>query len=453
MPRVRTLFVCTACGGESARWLGQCSHCSSWNSLVEEQVRPSPTTERIDRGPSGLGRPLTLGEVEGGDRARWTTGIAELDFVLGGGIVPGSVVLIGGEPGTGKSTLLLQVSARLAASGKTVLYVSGEESPYQIKLRAKRLHEPTDDVLIFSETAAEAVVDRVEDINPDVLVIDSIQTLYTRRLESAPGSVGHVREVAAGLQRLAKSREMATFLVGHVTKDGGIAGPKVLEHIVDVVLYFESPVGLDHRIIRATKNRFGPSDEIAIFRMSATGLKPVANPSALFLQSRQGGSSGSAVAATLEGSRPVLVEVQALATRSVYGAPQRVTTGFDQRRLAVLLAVLERHAALRTGDLDIFLNVVGGLRLNEPAADLAVVAALVSSVRDIPVDPQTAFIGEVGLGGEVRAVSHLERRLAECSRLKFQRAFMSRASKPPAENSIVTTRVGDIGRLLDELFS
>ena len=453
MARVRTLFVCTSCGGESPRWQGQCPHCSGWNTLVEEQVRPSPQSERIDRGESGHGRPVALRDVEGSERPRWPTGIAELDFVLGGGIVPGSVVLLGGEPGTGKSTLLLQVGARLGVSGKTVLYVSGEESAYQIKLRASRLHEPTDSVLILSETAAEAVVDRVEDLEPDILIVDSIQTLYTRRLESAPGSVGHVREVAAGLQRLAKSREMATLIIGHVTKEGGIAGPKVLEHIVDVVLYFESPPNLDHRIIRATKNRFGAADEIAIFRMGGTGLKPIANPSALFLQSRQTGTSGSAVAAAIEGTRPVLVEVQALATRSVYGAPQRVTTGFDPRRLSLLLAVLERRAGLRTGDLDIFLNVVGGIRLAEPAADLAVVAALMSSIRDVPIDADSAFVGEVGLGGEVRAVSQLERRLAECARLKFKRAYLSRASKPPAESSIDAVKVGDVRRLLDELFS
>ena len=395
---------------------------------------------------------MLLSEVEGSERPRWSTGVPDLDFVLGGGIVPGSVVLIGGEPGIGKSTLLLQISARLAVSGRTVLYVSGEESAYQLKLRALRLHEPTDGVLILSETAAEAVVDRVEDMNPDVLVIDSIQTLYTRRLESAPGSIGHVREVAAGLQRLAKSREMATLIVGHITKEGGIAGPKVLEHIVDVVLYFESSVGLDHRIVRARKNRFGAADEMAIFRMGATGLKPVSNPSALFLQSGRDRSSGSAVAATIEGSRPVLVEVQALATRSVYGAPQRVATGFDSRRLAVLLAVLERRVGLRASELDVFLNVVGGLRLTEPAADLAVVAALASTIRDVVIDPETAFIGEVGLGGEVRAVSHLERRLAECSRLKFQRVFLSRSSKPPKDSAVAAVGVRDIARLTDELF-
>ncbi len=454
MPRVRTLFICTECGGESPRWEGQCPHCSAWNSLVEERVSPPARGERFDRGSLAPARPLSLADIKkSGDRPRWPTGIPDLDFVLGGGIVPGSVVLLGGEPGTGKSTLLLQVSAHLAASGRTVLYVSGEESGSQVKLRAQRLDEPTDHVLILAETAVEGVVDRLADIDPDVLIVDSIQTLYTRRLDSAPGSIAHVREVAAGLQSLAKSREIAMFIVGHVTKDGGLAGPKALEHIVDVVLYLESPTGLDYRIIRATKNRFGTADEIAVFRMSAAGLKSVANPSALFLQSRQHGASGSAVAVALEGSRPVLVEVQALTTRSVYGTPQRVATGFDNRRLALLLAVLERRAGFRASDLDVFLNVVGGLRLTEPAADLAVAAALASAIRDRAIDAGVAFVGELGLGGEIRAVSQLERRLAECGRLDFERVYVSRSSKPTVKTSVEAIAVENIAQLVDELFS
>jgi DNA repair protein RadA/Sms len=372
---------------------------------------------------------------------------------MGGGVVPGSMALLGGAPGIGKSTLMLQVSARLAAAGHRVLYVSGEESAYQVKLRAQRLSEPTDDVLMLAETSAEAIVERLEELNPNVLVIDSIQTMYTDRLDGAPGSVAQVREVAAGLQRVAKRREMATFLVGHVTKEGGIAGPKTLEHIVDVVLYFESPTGLDHRIVRGTKNRYGAADEIALFRMGAGGLEPVENPSALFLQGREDRASGSAVAAALEGTRPVLVEVQALVNRSVYGSPQRVATGFDGRRLSLLLAVLERRARLKTSDLDVFLNVVGGLRLSEPAADLAVVAAVASAIKDVVLDPEAVFVGEVGLGGEVRPVSQLERRLGEAGRLGFTRAFLARSSDSSGKKAALTLeRVSNVGRLVDELF-
>jgi DNA repair protein RadA/Sms len=451
--KVRTVFFCTECGGESHRWQGQCPHCKAWNTLVEERIRPAPAAKRVGVARSGDARVVSLSEVEGAKRPRWAIGLAELDFVLGGGVVPGSMVLVGGEPGIGKSTLLLQVSARLAATGRTVLYVSGEESAYQVKLRAQRLREPTGEVLMLAETTAEAVIDRVEEIEPDVLVIDSIQTLYTEGLEGAPGSVAQVREVAAGLQRVSKRREMVTFIIGHVTKEGGIAGPKTLEHIVDVVLYFESPGGLDHRIVRATKNRFGAADEIALFRMGAAGLEPVENPSALFLKGRQERASGSAVAAALEGTRPILVEVQALVSRSVYGSPQRVATGFDGRRLALLLAVLERRARLRTSDQDVFLNVVGGLRLSEPAADLAVVAAVASAIKDVVIDSETVFSGEVGLGGEIRPVHQLERRLGEAGRLGFSRAYVARSSEISAGASPVNLeRVQDVERLVDALF-
>jgi DNA repair protein RadA/Sms len=453
MPKVRTIYLCTECGGETHRWEGQCPHCKEWNTLVEERVRPAPPAERVGARPGAESRAVSLADVEGIERPRWQIGLAELDFVLGGGVVPGSLVLLGGEPGIGKSTLLLQVSARMAAAGHRVLYVSGEESAYQVKLRAQRLPEPSDEVLMLAETSAELVADRIEELSPDILVIDSIQTLYTERLESAPGSVAQVREVAAALQRVAKRREMAAFLVGHVTKEGGIAGPKTLEHIVDVVLYFESPTGLEHRIVRGTKNRFGAADEIALFRMGAAGLEPVDNPSALFLQGRQERASGSAVVAALEGTRPVLVEVQALVNKSVYGSPQRVTTGFDSRRLALLLAVLERRARLRTSDLDVFLNVVGGLRLSEPAADLAVVSAVASAIRDVVLDADAVFVGEVGLGGEVRPVRQLDRRLGEAGRLGFRRAYLAASSEISGKSVPVTLeKVTDLKRLIDVLF-
>ena len=321
-----------------------------------------------------------------------------------------------------------------------------------MKLRAERLRESCDRVLMLAETSADAIVDRVEEIEPEVLVVDSVQTLSTEALDGAPGGVAQVREVAALLQRISKRREMATFLVGHVTKEGGIAGPKTLEHIVDVVLYFDSPAGLDHRIVRVTKNRFGAADEIAIFRMGAAGLEPVDNPSALFLQGRQDRASGSAVSAALEGTRPVLVEVQALVNRSVYSTPQRVATGFDGRRLALLLAVLERRGQLRTADLDVFLNVVGGLRLAEPAADLAVVSAVASAIRDETLDPEAVFAGEVGLGGEVRPVSQLERRLGEAGRLGFRRAVLAETSDQPERRDVELIPVRNLSQLVDVLF-
>ncbi len=452
MPRVHTTFRCSDCGGTTPRWQGQCPHCEAWNTLVEEAPRPSSSRDGIRRHDGRAAHAVALAAVEGNERPRWATGLSELDFVLGGGVVPGSLILLGGPPGIGKSTLLLQVSARLVSSGLRVLYVSGEESAYQLKLRAERLREPADPVLILSETSAEAIIDRVEEEEPDVLVVDSIQTVYTENLGSAPGSIAQVRDVAAALQRLAKRREMATFLVGHVTKEGGIAGPKSLEHVVDVVLYFESSANQEHRLVRVTKNRFGATDEIALFRMGFAGLEPLDNPSALFLEGRQTSASGSAVAAILEGSRPLLVEVQALAVGSVYGAPQRVATGFDGRRLALLLAVLERRVGLRTSDRDVFLNVVGGMRLREPAADLAVVAAVASAVRGQLADSEAVFVGEVGLGGEVRPVSQLDRRLAEAGRLGFRRAYLSSSAKLEARPEVEPVAVPDVAECVDALF-
>lgn len=454
MAKARTVFLCVDCGGESHRWGGQCPHCGAWNTLVEERVRVATARKRREtRGGPRTGPGIqALATVEGLARGRWRSGLPELDFVLGGGVVPGSLLLLGGAPGVGKSTLLLQVSARLSLAGHRVLYVSGEESAYQVKLRAERLRESCDRVLMLAETSADAIVDRVEEIEPEVLVVDSVQTLSTEALDGAPGGVAQVREVAALLQRISKRREMATFLVGHVTKEGGIAGPKTLEHIVDVVLYFDSPAGLDHRIVRVTKNRFGAADEIAIFRMGAAGLEPVENPSALFLQGRQDRASGSAVSAALEGTRPVLVEVQALVNRSVYSTPQRVATGFDGRRLALLLAVLERRGQLRTADLDVFLNVVGGLRLAEPAADLAVVSAVASAIRDKTLDPEAVFAGEVGLGGEVRPVSQLERRLGEAGRLGFRRAVLAETSDQPERRDVELIPVRNLSQLVDVLF-
>lgn len=373
--------------------------------------------------------PTRLRDVQTARTARISSSIGELDFVLGGGIVPGSMILVGGEPGIGKSTLLLQVAAALTTKGISVLYVSGEESALQVKLRAERLGEG-DEVQILCETSLESILESASATRPAIMVVDSIQTVATEELEGAPGNVGQVRECAARLMRFAKSSGCAVVVVGHVTKGGGIAGPKTLEHIVDTVLYFEGESSGDHRVLRATKNRFGSVDEIGVFRMTESGLIGVDNPSALFLGDRESHPSGSAVTALLEGTRPVLVEVQALAAKAGFGTPQRVSTGFDGRRLALLLAVLDKRAGLSFSQLDVFLNIVGGLRMQEPSGDLAVAVALASSVYDRTVAGDTLFIGEVGLGGEIRPVSQSERRIAEGAQLGFRTAYVAERAVP-----------------------
>jgi DNA repair protein RadA/Sms len=453
MARARTLFVCTECGNDTPRWQGQCPACREWNTLVEEVAParrsggPRSSAERIPATPQ------RLREVAGAEGQRWSTGISEFDFVLGGGIVPGSVVLIGGEPGIGKSTLLLQVAARLQAAGRSTLYVSGEESALQVRLRADRVGNGAGEVLVLPETALEPMLLRATELVPAVLLVDSIQTVHSPDLDGAPGSVGQVRECAARLQRFAKETGIAVFLVGHVTKAGGIAGPKTLEHIVDTVLYFEGSTGQDHRVLRATKNRFGGVDEVGVFRMSPEGLLPVANPSELFLAERTHATSGSAVVATIEGTRPLLVEVQALATRAPYGAPQRVSSGYEHKRLALLLAVLEKRAAIPFGQLDVFLNIVGGIRIAETAADLAVAVALASSVFDRPAPRDAVFLGELGLGGELRPVGQLQRRLGEAARMGFRVAYLGRAPARSAPGGIEIIEVEDVAAIRRRLFS
>ncbi|MEX2154614.1 MAG: DNA repair protein RadA [Gemmatimonadaceae bacterium] len=451
-PKTKTVYRCTECGAAHAKWAGKCDTCGEWNTLVEEL-----TGKREQGAGSGRSRkraPVAdtpkLRDVAGSDSPRWKTGLAEFDFALGGGIVPGSMILVGGEPGIGKSTLLLQVAARLQQSGRRSLYASGEESPLQVRLRADRLDESAGDVELLSETNLETVIATADARRPDVLIIDSIQTLYTSDLEGAPGNVGQVRECAARLMRFAKESGTTVFVVGHVTKGGGIAGPKTLEHIVDTVLYFEGESSLDHRVLRATKNRFGSVDEIGVFRMTERGLEAVANPSELFLGDRQSVASGSAVTALLEGTRPVLIEVQALATKAGFGTPQRVSTGFDSRRLALLLAVLEKRAGLSFGQLDVFLNVVGGVRMQEPAGDLAVAAALASSVYDRATPSDAVFIGELGLGGEIRPVSQVERRIAEAKNMGMGRVYVSERSAPRKPNGVVAVRT--VHELFHELF-
>jgi len=430
--KARSVFRCTECGAEQPKWAGRCDACGEWNTLVEEAVgRTGGRAGRTTPPPSGS-PPVRLSAVQGGGMERWRTGLREFDFVLGGGIVPGSVVLVGGEPGIGKSTLLLQCAARLERAGIPTLYVSGEESPDQLRLRADRLTDDARGVHVLGETRLEAILHHAQALACRVVFVDSIQTTYTDELEGAPGNVGQVRECAARLMRFAKQAGPAVLLVGHVTRGGGIAGPKTLEHIVDTVLYFEGEATLDHRILRAVKNRFGSVDEIGVFQMTGSGLEPVANPAAAFLAGRTTGASGSAVTALMEGTRPMLVEIQALASKAGFGTPQRVATGLDHRRLALLLAVLERRGGLPFGSLDVFVNVTGGVRLVEPSTDLAVLAALVSTVHDRPVPADALFLGEVGLGGEIRPVAGVERRLAEAARQGFRRVFLSARSRGTA---------------------
>ncbi len=453
MAKTRTAYFCAECGNESPRWQGQCPACDAWNTMVEEPVAPRRAAAPRGRGHAGAEpSAVALRDIETADSARWETGLDELDFVLGGGVVPGSVVLVGGEPGVGKSTLLLQAAAVLQRHVGAALYVSGEESAAQVRLRADRLGADAGEVRFLAETSLESILEAAGTIGPGIVIIDSVQTIATDAVEGAPGNVGQVRECAARLQRFAKQSGAAVFLVGHVTKGGIVAGPRTLEHIVDTVLYFESAEGQEHRVLRATKNRFGGVDEIGVFRMTPGGLVAVANPSALFLSERGGTVSGTAVAVILEGTRPLAVEVQALCTHASYGAPQRVATGFDRQRLALLLAVLEKRVGLRFGELDAFLNVVGGLRILERAGDLAVVAALASSARDRVLPREAVFIGELGLGGELRGTSQIERRLAEAARLGFRTAYLPARALPersPAGLDIVAAP--DVGAVLAQV--
>jgi len=423
----RTAFVCQQCGHAATRWLGQCPGCEAWNTLVEEAVQGARERgRRASVPPRAAPRPLAA--VAAGETIRRSTGLGELDRVLGGGLVQGSVVLIGGDPGIGKSTLALQACGALARQGLPVLYVAGEESPEQVRLRADRLGMAGDGVLVVGETSAEAVAELVTTTRPAAVVVDSVQTLHTATLGSAPGSVGQVRESAALLVGVAKAEGIASFLIGHVTKEGTLAGPRVLEHMVDTVLYFEGDGAHALRVLRAAKNRFGSTNEVAVFEMGEGGLAEVTNPSAAFLAERPADAPGSAVLASLEGSRPVLVEIQALVSRSGLAMPRRTAIGVDAGRVALLIAVLEKRARVQLYDQDVFLNVAGGLTISEPAADLAIVAAVASSARGRPLPGDSVVFGEVGLTGEVRAVGRAEARLREAARQGFRRCVMPAGS-------------------------
>jgi DNA repair protein RadA/Sms len=419
MTKARLQYVCQACGYASPKWLGRCPACEAWNSFVEEVAgevgSPPPAPPAV---------PVAMTEVVSTSQPRMATGSAELDRVLGGGLVPGSLVLIGGDPGIGKTTLLTQACRNLAEAGRLVLYVSGEESAAQVKLRADRLGVATPNLLLLAEANLEAILGACKQEHPQVVVVDSIQTVVKPGLSSAPGSVGQVRECTADLMRMAKDHTICVLIVGHVTKEGQLAGPRVLEHIVDTVLYFEGDRHHAYRIIRATKNRFGSTNEIGVFEMRETGLRDVLNPSAAFLSERAAEAPGSAVVCAMEGTRPLLVEVQALVTPTVFGMPRRTVAGVDYNRTVVLLAVLEKRAGTALASHDVYVSVAGGVNVDEPAIDLGVAAAVASSLRGRPVDPTAVAIGEIGLGGELRMVPQLEKRALEAARLGFRRCIV-----------------------------
>ncbi len=443
MKKSRTHYVCNQCAATSHRWLGRCHECGAWNSY-EEEVAPAKGARAASAAPSPVGAsaPVALPDISADPIERATTGIGEFDRVLGGGMVPGSVVLIGGEPGIGKSTLLLQVMAQLTDDEGKTLYVSGEESMQQMRLRAARLGIEASGLYMLAETRVEVILRHATEMKPRALVVDSIQTATVEDLETAPGNPTQIRESAAALIRYAKSTNVPVFIVGHVTKEGSIAGPKMLEHMVDTVAYFEGDQHHAYRIVRAAKNRFGSTHEMGVFEMSDRGLTPVENPSALFLSERHGGTSGSVVVCTMEGSRPLLLELQALVAPTRFGTPMRVTAGLDRNRVSLLIAVLEKRGGMSAQNADVFVNVTGGVQIAEPAADLGAVIAMASNLKDAPVDGETVFIGEVGLGGEVRGVSRLTQRLAEAEKLGFTRALLSKRQMESVVGSGALALVG-----------
>lgn len=428
MARRKTKFVCQHCGYESLKWMGKCPGCNSWNSLVEELETSSSGNKQVFRIGQGLTKPVPITTIRTQDEPRITTSMSELDQVLGGGIVPGSLMLVGGDPGIGKSTLLLQVSGALSAQNQKVLYVSGEESLRQTKMRAERLGISSEKLLVLAETNAQIIAEHIAREQPKAVIVDSIQTMYQEEISSAPGSVAQVRECTALFMSIAKTKGIAIFLVGHVTKEGNIAGPRLLEHMVDVVLYFEGDRHHTFRILRAVKNRFGSTNEIGLFEMKETGLEEVPNPSKMFLEERAHGAAGSIVIASMEGTRPVLVELQALISPTSFVTPRRMATGVDHHRVALIMAVLEKRVGLLLQNQDAYINVAGGVKLNEPALDLGIAVSIASSFRDKPTSPYDVVMGEIGLTGEVRGVSRVEERVLEAQKLGFKRAII------PAKN-------------------
>ena len=451
MVKSKTVFVCQNCGAESPKWIGRCPSCKEWNTYHEEVITQSrESSSLIERERR---KPLLLDNVSADEHHRQKTGIPELDRILGGGMVPGSLILLGGEPGVGKSTLALQLA--LSLNDKTILYVSGEESEEQVSLRAKRLKKSNPSCYIYSETELENILVQADNLKPGLIIIDSVQTISTNLLESSAGTVSQVRECAARLLKYSKITGIPVFLIGHITKDGTLAGPKVLEHIVDVVLYFEGDNNYIYRLLRSAKNRFGSTSELGIFEMMEDGLREVANPSEMFINQHDETLSGVAIAATVDGIRPFLIETQALVSSAVYGTPQRSSTGFDIRRLNMLLAVLEKRAGFRLGSKDVFLNIAGGIKVNDPAIDLAILTAVLSSNLDIPVSKNICFAGETGLSGEIRPVSRIDNRIREASKMGFKKIYISKFQKNISEKrqGIEVVQVGKVEELVRSLFA
>ncbi|ANO49452.1 DNA repair protein RadA [Flavobacterium columnare] len=452
MAKIKTSFFCQSCGSQFAKWQGQCTSCKEWNTLVEEIVQKeekvtwkteSPTHKRAPK-------PLLVHEINSTEEIRMNTTDGELNRVLGGGLVPGSLTLLGGEPGIGKSTLLLQISLKLPYK---TLYVSGEESQKQIKMRAERITTKNDNCYILTETKTQNIFRQIETIEPDVVIIDSIQTLQTDYIESSAGSISQIKECTAELIKFAKETNTPVILIGHITKDGTIAGPKILEHMVDTVLQFEGDRNHIYRILRSLKNRFGSTSELGIYEMLGSGLREVSNPSEILISHKDEELSGTAIATTMEGMRPLMIEIQALVSTAVYGTPQRSTTGYNAKRLNMILAVLEKRAGFRLGSKDVFLNITGGITVDDPAIDLAVVAAILSSNEDIPVGKDMCFAGEVGLSGEIRPVNRIDQRIQEAEKLGFSTIFVSKYSKISLKNHQITVKlVAKIEDVISELF-
>ena len=450
MAKTKTVFFCTNCGNESPKWMGRCPGCGAFNTMQEHIEKPVPAG-KAKAAPVGQSRtPQRLREVAGQDEIRFSTGMGELDRVLGGGAVAGSLVLVGGAPGIGKSTLLLQICNRLCAERK-VLYISGEESERQLKLRAERLGVDPEELYILSETRLSDVLEAVEATQPDILIVDSIQTLYREENESSPGSVSQVKDCTMAMMQLSKSQGITVFVVGHINKDGNIAGPKVLEHMVDCVLYFEGDPNTSYRLLRAAKNRFGSTNEIGVFEMMDSGLTEVPNPSQMLLEGRPEGASGTCVACVMEGTRPVLAEVQALVSKTTFNVPRRTADGFDFNRAALLLAVGEKRGGMKLSAFDAYINVIGGLQLAEPGADLPVILAVASSYRDQPIADDLVAIGEVGLTGEIRSVSNMNQRLGEVARLGFKKCIIPRGGSEKLEipNGLTVYRVKNIREAIE----
>lgn len=460
MAKIKTTYFCQSCGYQSAKWLGKCPSCNQWNTFVEELVQkeePQKSDWRTSTSKQVAPKPVEISEIDYQERKRLTTVDGELNRVLGGGIVPGSVVLIGGEPGIGKSTLLLQIAVSMPLL--KILYVAGEESEQQIKMRAERLNSVSKEpktgesgCYILAETSTQNIFKQIEILEPDMVIVDSIQTMASAFIESSAGSVSQVKECTAEFIKYAKETGTPVFLVGHITKDGAIAGPKVLEHMVDTVLQFEGDRHLSYRILRAVKNRFGSASELGIYEMSGSGLREVSNPSEILISQREGDLSGVAIASMLEGNRPLMVEIQSLVSVATYGTPQRSCTGFDAKRLNMLLAVLEKRGGFRLGQQDVFLNIAGGIRVEDPAIDLAVAVSIISSYEDMAIPHSVCFAAEVGLGGEIRAVSRVEQRISEAEKLGFKEIYLSKFSMKGIEKKNFKIKVNEVSKL-DEVFS